>query len=539
MDEGESPPPASTRSGDSPLAPVARHRLVVPIVVAHAVVMLLWSLFRHHNFGSSTDLGAYHSVAWNFAMRDSLWNSVERIHHWSTHMELGLLWLWVPYRFFPSPVWLFLTQSAAAAAAALPIEAVARRVTRDQRIALLAVVAMLLTPQLLLAEIDDFHAVTLCALPLSILVWGIEVDSALAIGAAAIAVLSLREQMGLLLVAAAAAWVLRQGRRRLGSAIVLGASGLAFFLFAAVWAIPQFGAGQSLRYAAQYQRLGATPGAAIKLASEHPLTFLTMAFEGQRKLFPIALASGGFPLLLLSLRSLRKASWPLLLAAPLLGVQLMSGDPEKWSINSHYGSPIVPLFAMACTASLAFIPAEKNWRLYAAAGWAALTALHTIMVIPSPVGPGGPIDPTYVGSPREAALRKALSLISGDDSVCTQDNVLPHVSDRMDIHEWPDGELTDDIILLDQDGPSRTIKSRERLSRAASRIRTDPAFTVLIDDAGVLLARRKNTDALEPSGGGEDGLMVPAEAPTAPAESAAPEAPTAPSASAPAPAPTP
>ena len=64
-------------------------------------------------------------------------------------------------------------------------------------------------------------------------------------------------------------------------------------------------------------------------------------------------------------------------------------------------------------------------RLYAAGGWLALTALHAVLVIPSPVGPGGPIDPTYVGSPREAALRKALSEISGDDSVCTQDNVLP------------------------------------------------------------------------------------------------------------------
>jgi uncharacterized membrane protein len=511
-------------------APVARHRLVVPIVVAHGVLMLLWSLFRHHNFGSSSDLGAYHSVAWNFAMRGSLWNSLERIHHWSTHMELGLLWLWLPYRFFPSPAWLFLTQSVAAAAAALPIEAVARRVTRDPLIALLCAAAMLLTPQLLLAEIDDFHAVTLCALPLAVLVWGIEVDSAIAVSLGALAVLSLREQMGLLLVAAGCAWVLRHGKQRLGSALLLGGGGLLFFVFAVTWAIPQFGSGQSLRYAAQYQRLGATPDAALKLAAQHPLTLLRMAFEGDRKIFPIALASGGFPLLLLSLRSLRKSAWPLLLAAPLLAVQVMSGDPEKWSIHSHYGAPIVPLFTMAAVCALAFIPTEKRMRLYAAGGWLALTAVHAVLVIPSPVGPGGPIDPTYVGSPREAALRKALSEISGDDSVCTQDNVLPHLSDRVDIHEWPDGELTDDIILLDQDGPTRTIRSRERLSRAASRLRTDPAFTILIDDAGVLLARRKPVaEGAEPAGGGspDDGLLVPA-------DSAAPSAPPPPTPPAPA-----
>ncbi len=533
MDPGDSKTPASRRSGDPTLAPVARHRLVVPLVIAHGVVMLLWSLFRHHNFGSSSDLGAYHSVAWNFAMRGSLWNSLERIHHWSTHMELGLLWLWLPYRFFPSPAWLLLTQSAAAAAAALPIEAVARRVTRDPRIALFAALAMLLTPQLMLAEIDDFHAVTLCALPLAVLVWGIEVDSAIAVTIGALAVLSLREQMGLLLVAAAVAWVLRQGKHRVGSALLLGTGGLAFFLFAVTWAIPQFGTGQSMRYAAQYQRLGATPGEALKLASQHPLTFLTMAFEGERKLLPIALASGGFPLILLSLRSLRKAAWPLLLAVPLLAVQLLSGDPEKWSIHSHYGAPIVPLFTMACVGALVLIPAEKQWRLYAALGWLVLTAIHMVMVLPSPVGPGSPIDPAFVGSPREAALRKALSLISGDDSVCTQDNVLPHLSDRIEIHEWPDGMLTDDFILLDQDGPTRTIRDRERLSRAASRIRADAAFTVLIDDAGIFLAKRKPTDGNEPpSGLDDDELFIPA--PTAtPSASSAPPSTTAPADAAP------
>lgn len=207
-------------------------------------------------------------------------------------------------------------------------------------------------------------------------------------------------------------------------------------------------------------------------------------------------------------------------------MQLFSSDPEKWSIHSHYGSPIVPLFATACVCALIWIPNEKRMRLYAASGWLALTVAHGIWVLPSPVGPGKPIDPSFIGSPREVALRKALSLITGDDSVCTQDNVLPHLADRIDIHEWPDGALTDDFILIDQDGPTRTPLGRNKLSNAASRIRVDPAFSVLIDDAGVLLAKRKPVAEADEDGPAGSDSAAPSGAPSAPAPSAPPPAPT-------------
>ena len=77
MEQGDSPSSARSHRSDPRPPPLARHRLVVPVVIVHALVMFLWSLFRHHNFGSSTDLGAYHSVAWNFATNGSLWNSVD------------------------------------------------------------------------------------------------------------------------------------------------------------------------------------------------------------------------------------------------------------------------------------------------------------------------------------------------------------------------------------------------------------------------------------------------------------------------------
>ena len=301
-------------------AVLRRHPAFVALVVAYAAAMLAWTVLRHRHFGSGADLGAYHAVFWNLAYRGTPHNAIERVHQWSNHLELGLVWLGIPYRIHATPVWLLGAQTLAVAAAAFPIEAMARRITRDRLISTLAAMAMLLTPQLVLANLADFHAATLCVLPIAILAWGIEVDSPRAVGLAALAAISLREHMGLLLVAAGVAWVIRHGRRRLLAAIALGLGGLAFFFIAVKWLVPAFGSGQSFRYMAQYNRFGGTADGVLATASREPLTFFAMAFQGDRKLFVLELASAALPLLVLSLRSIRRASWPLLLAAPLLAV---------------------------------------------------------------------------------------------------------------------------------------------------------------------------------------------------------------------------
>src|SRR5262249_10190685 len=154
---------------------------------------------------------------------------------------LGLLWLWLPYRIWPSPLWLLGLQSATSAAAAIPIEALARHVTGSPKSALVCAGALLLTPQLLNAEIYDFHSLTLCALPMALMVWAIERDRVAGVAIAAALALSLREQMGLAVAGAGLAWAMRHGWRERGlHAAVLGTVGLSVFLLEVLWAIPAF-----------------------------------------------------------------------------------------------------------------------------------------------------------------------------------------------------------------------------------------------------------------------------------------------------------
>ncbi len=470
-------------------AVLRRHPAFVALVVVYAAAMLAWTVLRHRHFGSGVDLGAYHAVFWNLAYRGTPYNAIERVHQWSNHLELGLVWLGIPYRIHATPVWLLGAQTLAVAAAAFPLEAMARRITRDRLISTLAALAMLLTPQLVLANLADFHAATLCVLPIAVLAWGIEVDSPRAVGLAALAAISLREHMGLLLVAAGVAWVIRHGRRRLLAASVLGIGGLAFFFIAVKWLVPAFGSGQSFRYMAQYNRFGGTADGVLATASREPLTFLAMALQGDRKLFVLELASAALPLLLLSLRSIRRAAWPLLLAAPLLAVQLYSDEPAKWSIQSHYGAPLVPLFAATGVMALVLLPPKRDLRTIAAAAWLSLVMVHDARALPSPFGPGSAFDGTFSRSPRFAALRKAIAAVPPQASISAQEDVVPHVASRADVHVFPDGEASDEYILLDREGAARGGGGTKAADAVMDRLRTASSFTVLVDEAGVLLVK--------------------------------------------------
>ena len=487
-------PPTLERAPDpsegSGVVAARRHPAFFAVVLAYAVAMTAWTILRHRHYGSGVDLGAYHSVFWNLAHRGTPYNAIERVHQWSNHLEIGLVWLGIPYLIHASPLWLLVTQTLAVAAAAFPIEALTRRITGDRLISALTALAMLMTPQLVLAELADFHAATLCVLPMAVLAWGIEIDSRRTVALAALAALSLREQMGLLLVAAAVAWVIRHGKRRAFDASALALGGLGFFFVAVKWAIPAFGSGQSFRYMAQYNRLGGTADSVLSTAASGPLAFVSMAFQGDRKLFALAIASGALPLIFLSLRSLRRAAWPLLLAAPLLAVQLYSDDPAKWSIHSHYGAPLVPLFATAAVLALAFLPARGDARAICAAAWLSLVLIHDTTTLPSLRGPGAAIDPGFSRSPRALALHAALLAVPKDASISAQEDVVPHVASRVDVHAFPDGEASDEYILLDREGAARRPGGAEAVDAARKRLKKADDVEVLIDDAGVLLVKR-------------------------------------------------
>ena len=470
-----------------------RHPLVIPLAAAYAATIFTWCFLRHRHFGSSAfELGAYHSVLWNVAYRGTPWNSLERAHQWSTHLELGLLPLVALYRIAPSPAWLWLAEGVTCGAAALPVDALARRASGDATVGLLAAAAMLITPQLVLGQVADFQPIALAILPLAIIAWSIEVDSSRGLALGSAFAMLLREQLGVVVAVAAALWVLRQGRRRAPPAAALAVVAIAITALELRVILPAFGSESAAHYAVQY---GGGIDALAHHAVSQPLALLASAFEEHRRIYVAGLVSGALPLVLYSLRSLRRSAWPLLLGASPLAVQLLSAEPRKWDLRYPYGVPVVAAIAAAAALALRWLPEKAitgklTVRRAAAAGWLVLGLGHLAFVIPSPVGRGRAIDPEFAGSARAGALDRAIAMVPADASISAQDDVVPHVAARSEIHRWPDGSATDEYVLLDLDGAAANLKDHTTLAAEARRLRSDPSFEVLLDDAGVVLAKR-------------------------------------------------
>jgi len=471
-----------------------RHPLVIPLAVAYAATLIAWCALRHRHFGSSAfELGAYHSVLWNVAFRGTPWNSLERAHQWSTHLELGLLPLVPLYRIFPTPAWLWIAEGLACGAAALPIDALARRVTGDRVVGILAAAAMLFTPQLVLGQVADFQPIALAILPMAVIAWAIEADSSRGLLLGSLGAILLREQLGAVVAVAAVLWVLRQGKHRVIPAVVLAVLAVTISAVEIFYIIPSFGSDESMRYAAQYGNLAGGHG------GSHRLQMVLGAFSGDRRTYLLGLVSGAFPLVVLSLRSLRRSAWPLLLAVPPLAVQVLSADIRKWDLNYPYGVPVVAALAAASVLALRFLPGpppdvlerpELDGRRIAVAAWLGLVVIHLATILPTPAGPGRALDPGFSHSLRAAALKQAIALVPADASISAQDDVVPHVAERSEIHRWPDGIDTDEYVLLDTEGEAPNARNRSHLFSAGRQLRGDPGFKVLVDEAGVILAKR-------------------------------------------------
>ena len=473
-----------------------RHRLFWPIASGYAVVLFLWSALRHAHYGShALDLGAYHQVFYSLGVHRSLWSPIEQIHQWSAHLEVGLLPLGVFYRVAPTPLWLFALQAASCAAAAVPVETLARRFTGDAFIALVITVATLLTPQLLFASINDFHSITLCAYPLALLVLGIETDVLLYVIIGAALALSLREQMGLAVFAAGIAWFARHGRRRQFPAAILALVGLSVFLAEVLWLIPSFAGGGAFRYVATAYPFGSSPGGALRFALAHPLRFLALPFEGRRRLvYPLLLASGASAVVLVAIvKAPRRALVPLLILAPLILVQLYSSRVLVFSIESQYGAPLVPLLGVAGALGVGVLT-KKRRRLGAAAAllWLAVTATHALFSVgPLAVEAGGPLDRSFSRSARSAALARAVAAIPRGAAVSAQDAITAHLAG--DVRLWPAAEETARFVVLDANVATGG-RTADDVGAAEARLRADPRFEVRVDEAGVLLLERRALD---------------------------------------------
>jgi uncharacterized membrane protein len=324
-------------------------------IFAAAVFLTSWWLWWTFQYGTF-DLAFYVQALW-LALRGEWAVSLLNVPLMGNHAEPIVFLLAPVFAIFPHPMTLVAAQTMAFATMPFTAWRIARRLGIETPAAICLALATILTPATLSIGIYEFHPEALAA-PLLLLL--IEARLAERYGRFwlwFVAVLSVKENMALLLVAFCAVWAALEWKRgrawRLRWHFAPLAAAAAWLVVCGKVISPALNAG-NVDYLQLYGHLGKSGGDIIgKFFTEPWRAFHALrAALTQGDLLPALLV----PSLLLPLLRPR---W-LLISAPLLAQHLLSWRHTEWSLGAHYPAPFIPLFWIAAAEALTRMRARNT-----------------------------------------------------------------------------------------------------------------------------------------------------------------------------------
>lgn len=335
---------------------------------AVAVFLVSWWQWWTFQYGTF-DLAFYVQALW-LALRGKWMVSLLNVPLMGNHAEPIVFLLAPVFAIFPHPMTLVAVQTLAFAAMPFTAWRIARRLGIERPAAICLALATLCTPAALSIGIYEFHPEALAAPLLLLLIEARLAERHGRFWLWFVAVLSVKENMALLLVAFCAVWAAVEWKR--GRAWTLRWH-LAPLAVAAVWLLicgqvisPALNAG-NVDYLQLYGHLGKSGGDILTKFFTEPwrLGAALHAALTRGNLLPALL----LPFLLLPLLRPR---W-LLIAAPLLAQHLLSWRSSEWSLGAHYPAPFIPLFWIAAAEAVTRLRAQ---RIVSAALLAACVVAH-------------------------------------------------------------------------------------------------------------------------------------------------------------------
>ncbi|MFF5020535.1 DUF2079 domain-containing protein [Micrococcus luteus] len=394
------------------------------LLVAATVLYVTHSFLRYATYeAKGYDLGIFDQVVRQYALFNAPLSSVKGVdfHILGDHFHPILALLAPFYWVWPDPRMLGVVMALALTASAVPVYLFARRRT-GHGVALAAVAALLLSWPFQAMVNWDFHEVTLGVPILAWLVWALDGQRAwLATGLAAL-LLTVREDMGVTLLAVALVMAFRRFWPQAAVTAVLGVLG---YWFATSVVIPHYSPTGAFGYW-QFTALGPDMRSSVLFLLTQPWNAVAVLFDHPLK---VALWLLHFvPLLFLPVLS------PLtLMALPILLSRLFNDRLNVWAPVYQYDAILAPLLLMAALEAAHRLAGRRDAlrRMPAVLVSAALAAgLIGTAFFPQVY----PLHRTIVGdmttTQHARDLDHAVALIP--DGVCVEaaDNAVPHLTAR-------------------------------------------------------------------------------------------------------------
>jgi uncharacterized membrane protein len=296
------------------------------------------------------------------------------------------------------------------------------------------------------------------------------------------------EEVGLA-VAGLGALLVVGGRRAVGWRTV--AAGLGWFLLATFVLLPLANGRATRLFEATYGIAGGGPRALLQglpAMVGHALQ-TGLANEGIAYLLLVLVPLLGLPLL--------APRW-LLPVAPTLLLNLAAVQPEHHQVRFHYLATVAPLLAAGAVAGAAVVKARRRRLLAPLLVLLVLVAGYTSWRYgPAPWSR----DPVTVPAGQADPLRRqALGLVEPGAAVSAQFNLVPHLTHRQRIYEFPNPfrpvnwGLPGDTHPPAAEAVRFVVVERDLLGeedrQLLERLQNDPAWRTRLDHDGVVVLER-------------------------------------------------
>ncbi len=499
--------------------------LVTLFALAFSIFFILFNTGQHDAFLThGEDLGIMDQALWSVwhgqFFHQSICNPISDtncygnlnlagISRFAIHFEPTLLLVSISYLFIPNPKTLQVIQTLVVASGAFPAFWLARLRLRSELASVAIAALYLLYPALQWATIFDFHAVTLTASLLLFTLYFMYTRRTVWLFVFAILAMGCKEEIPVV-VALYGLWSMVFQRR--------WRSGLSLILIAAVWTLVGLyvvhissPTGHSL-LTSRYTYLGSGPLQIAKNILLHPVSILKAhVFEHDHFTYLRTLFAPTAYLALL-------APWIWVLALPTLALNLLSSDPSQYSGLYQYDAEMIPVLIFSTIEALVLLvwlvqkisvrlrvqleqrnssvsfPARRvDWIAHSGVLLVLLCAILLSVYHADYERGTAPFSQQFkwpVQQAHDALAQPIIAMIPPTASVSAQSNLIPHISHRSHIYQFPYGDTIADYIFLDTTSDITPFYGSNDYINAAKGVMLNGNYGIVVASDGYLLLKR-------------------------------------------------
>jgi uncharacterized membrane protein len=481
--------------------------VVSGMMIAFTVIIYGYISNLHAALGTyAEDLGIMDQVIWNTAhgnfWRETICNPIGDTNclagtsRWAIHFEPSMLLLVPSYWIAPSPNTLQFIQAVGIAIGAIPAYLLGSRRFGSVLGGIGLAVVYLTMPALRAAAVYDFHMVTLSAPALMFAIYFMYSRQIIGFIIAIIFAMGTKEQIPIDVFMLGFAAAFFQQRWRLG---------IWTMIAALVWV------GVALNVMRFVSPIGMPPVAGRYDGGLIERISLVFSDQSHRDyIFNLIANTGGIGLL---------APWVLLLASPSAMLNALSSYSNQYSGWYQYNADIVPFLVLSVLEGIIiaiqplthFRGGHKiidRWRILLAQArpiYIVQLFFLAIIIFPLLSNQARALDPNRLNpwpqsTPHTQLATRFFDQIPSTASVTAQAALVPHLSHRPEIYQYPSGIDKSQYILLDMIREYYPYSNGAYYAYSVQLVLQSGDFDVInAEDGYILLHRRANPDPLSPT----------------------------------------